>query len=302
MTVKQNNILVMLYRLLVFLKANLSYFSGFAAMNELITKLEDLIIKIENLGEKQSTDITGLQKRKKSLRSVAGKKALEVSKGLLIYAEESNDEVLAEAVKFTLTDMSKLSDAKLSTTLTIINTAAQNVKTKLENNGISSNKVDDMKFAIDAYKTSINTPKDANIAHKQITGKMALLFVEVFKIVRKIDLMMATFKFTNSELYSEYQSVRKVFSRSGSLVAKVKVSDSTTGMGVRGVRVLFTIDKEVKVDKLTAAGGSLSIKSLTAGKYNVNLSKIGYITQNLMVNVLQKEFTPLNVYLEKEIN
>jgi|GEM_PF-3033852 len=292
----------MLYRLLAFLKANLSCFSGFAAINELITRLDDLIIKIENLKEKQSTVTTGLRKKKDGLRSVAGKMALEVSNGLLIYAEASNDEVLAEAVKFTITDMNKLSDSKLSTTLAIINTAAQNNKTELENNGISSNKVDYMKSAIDAYRAFINTTKDANIAHKQITGKMANLYKDVLKIVRKIDLMMATFKFTNPELYSEYQSVRKVLSRFVSLVAKVKVSDSSTGLGVKGVRVLFTIDKEVKVDKLTAAGGSLSIKSLTAGKYNVSFSKIGYITQNLMTNIINNEFTPLNVNLVKEIN
>ena len=301
MTLKQNSILVMLRRLLAFLKSYLSLFSGFAAMDDLISKLEVSINKIEALKEKQSADLSGLRTKKEDLRTIASKKALEVSKGLQFFAKMTNDVGLAKTLKYTITYLNKVSDDKLKTILLTIDTTAQNNKTELGNNGISLEKIADTKLAIDAYIVSIDTPKDANIARTQVTDKMAVLFVENSILVGKIDLIMATFRFSNPEFYSEFKAVRKIFSRSYSLAAKVKVSDRITGLGIKGVRILFTIDKEVKVDKLTAAKGSLSIKSLSEGKYNVNLSKIGYITQNLMVNIPNNEFTSLNINLEKEL-
>jgi len=300
MNVKQNSIYSMLRRILAFLKKNVGFLIGFMVMGDLITRLENILDEMDTLKEQQGTDITGMRKHKEGLRIVATQKALEVCHGILAYAKMSGNKILAQSVDYQISDLNKLSDNDLGSALSVINTAAQKNQSEVANYNVSAEKIADMKVAIDAYKTAVGSPKDASIARKQVTDRLAILFDDAALLLEKIDLLMDTLKFTNTVLYAEYKANRKVFTHSGSLKAKVNVADSVTGMGLAGVRILFSLDKVVKLDKLTTMGGRLNIKSLGEGAYAVTVSKIGYITQNLMVNIPNSEYTFVDVSLVKE--
>jgi len=106
--------------------------------------------------------------------------------------------------------------------------------------------------------------------------------------------------FNLSKEDAEYKDNRKEFRPSRSLKAKVVVSDSRTARGLAGVRILFSLAEEPKLDKKSAAAGGLNVKSLDEGRSKVGFSKIGYTSQHLMVHILKSECTRISVALQKE--
>jgi len=300
MNAKQQSAYSMHLRVLAFSKKNNQQLSGFIVLDNLISRLENSLTKMGALREQQDTNISGLSDKKESLRATACKQAMEVSRGILLYAGITGNEILANEVSYTETELKRCKDIKLSTTLAIINTAAQQNQPGLVNYGLSAEKIAGFKSAIDAYNISIGTPKDANIARKQVTGNLEQCFYENARIIRKIDLLMGTLRYTEPELYAEYKDNRRTVRRSRFLRAKVKVTDSCTAGELGGVRIQFMLDKVVKLDKKSAAGGGLIIKSLDEGVYSVCFSKIGYIARQLTVNITKSEFARVNIALEKE--
>ena len=300
MNKKQQSAYDMHLRVLAFSKKNRALLGAFIVLDNLISRLENSISKIDAQRVKQEINISGVSIQKGSLRTFARRKALEVSQGILAYTETSGNEILAKEAYYTETELKRDSDKELGTALSIIYKAAERNQAVLLNYGLNEEKIIALRSAIDAYKISVGTPKDVRIARKQATNKLDLGLSENAGIVKKIDLLMGTIKYTDPELYAGYKNNRKVFRRSRSLRAKVAVTDSRTARGLAGVRILFRLDEELKLDKKSAAGGGLIIKSLEEGVYNVSLSKIGYKSQYLSVNILKSEYVRINVALEKE--
>lgn len=301
MTNQQSSFYTTLRRVLVFLKKSLPFFEELTVMPDMITELETNLNEIDTLKEQQGTDISGLGKQKKGLRKTAIQKALEISKAALVYANKSKDEVLANTVNYTETDLKLLSDNDLDTALSVIYTAAQNHQRGIAAYGVSVEKVTAFKTAIDAFKAAISLPKDGSITKSQTTGQIKILFGTLAILLDDIDLLMDTFKFTNPALYAEYQKNRKVESRSASLTANMRVTDNATGVGIPGVNVIFELDGEVKIEKSTAAAGRFNVKSLTEGIYTITCSKIGYQTQTLTMSITNDELNAIEVALEKAV-
>ena len=122
------------------------------------------------------------------------------------------------------------------------------------------------------------------------------------KTVGKIDLVVETLRFSNPPLYASYTDNRRIDTHSGSLTVKVKVIDQLTGTGVENVKVSFMLDGVLKLEKTTAAGGGLSIKSLGEGNYTVTFSKIGYATQTLNVSITSDALNTIDVMMVKQVN
>jgi hypothetical protein len=198
-------------------------------------------------------------------------------------------------------DLKKMSDNELDTSLSVIYKSADTNKDKLTAYGITTQKITDYKTAMDAYKTAIGTPKGGTIGRKQSTEQLAVLFDTEMSIIDKVDLMMDTFKFSNPALYNEYQYNRKINFITGSLMVNGFITDAETGVGLPGVKIEFMLDQSVVLEKTTGVGGGLNVKSLNPGIYILKLSKIGYVTQQIQLNVPGDNLVSVTVSMAKEM-
>ncbi|HET7734213.1 MAG TPA: hypothetical protein VFK73_10285 [Paludibacter sp.] len=301
MTSKQSSIYSMLRRVLLFLKKSSDLFTALPVMADLTTEIETNLNEIDSYKEQQATDITGLRKQKDNFRKTALQKAVEISHAIQVYAQMTGNEVLANEIYYTESGLNKMSDNELDTTLGVIYKSADANKDKLTAYGVTPAKVTDYKAAADAFKAAIGTPKGGTIGRKQSTDQLSVLFEAEMATIDKVDLMMDTFKFSNPPLYNEYQNNRKINFISGSLMVNASITDAETGTGLPGVKMEFMLDQTLVLEKTTGVAGGMNVKSLDPGIYIVKLSKIGYATQQVQLNVPGDNLVTLNVSMAKEL-
>lgn len=199
---------------------------------------------------------------------------------------------------YTETDLKKISDNELDTTLSLIYKSAQVNQEQLVPYGVTTGKIADYKVAIDAFKLAIGSPKGGTISRKQSTDQLAVLFDDSITLVEKVDLMLDTFKFSNPALYAEYQNNRRIIYHSGSITLKCEVTDAATGLPLEGALVTFKLNGNAALEKITSKVGGFTIKSMDEGTYAVTVTRLGYVPQNLNVNVLDVELNTVKVAME----
>ena len=298
MTSKQSSIYSMLKRVILFLKKFEEFFLTLQVMAGLLTELESNLSKIDILREQQATDITGLRVQKETFRKTALQKAVEISHAILLYARIAGNEVLANEMYYTETGLKTMSDNELDTTLSLIYKSAQFNQEQLVPYGVTAGKIADYKVAIDAFKLAIGSPKGGTISRKQSTDQLAVLFDDSITLVEKVDLMLDTFKFSNPALYAEYQNNRRIIYHSGSITLKCEVTDAATGLPLEGALVTFKLNGNAALEKITSKVGGFTIKSMDEGTYAVTVTRLGYVPQNLNVNVLDVELNTVKVAME----
>ena len=300
MTSKQSSIYSMLRRVLLFLKKFSELFTDLPVIVELTADLETKLVEIDSFRQQQATDITGLKKQKDRLRKTAIQKAVEICHAILVYAHKTGNNVLANEMYYTETDLNRMSDNELDTALGVIYKSVVANQRGLTPYGVNPEKITNYKTAMDAYKEAIGTPKGGTIGRKQSTDLLALLFDDEMETIGDIDLMMDMFKFSNPALYNEYQNNRKINYFSGSLMVNGYITDAETGVGLPGVKMEFMLDQTLVFDKTTGVGGRMNIKSLDPGIYFVNLSKIGYVAQQIQMNVPGDNLVTITASMTKE--
>jgi len=301
MTSKQNSIYSMIKRVLLFLKKSSDFFTALPVMAELIVEIETNLNEIDSYKEQQATDITGLRKQKDSYRKTALQKAVEISHTIQVYAKKTGNEVLANEIYYTESTLKNMSDNDLDTTLGVIYKSADANKDNLAAYGITPVKITDYKAAADAFKVAIGTPKGGTLGRKQSTDQLTVLFDAEMLTIDDVDSMMDGFKFSNPSLYNEYQNNRKINYISGSLMVNASITDAETGTGLPGVKMEFMLDQTLVLEKTTGVAGGMNVKSLAPGIYIVKLSKIGYVTQQVQLNVAGDKLVTLNVSMAKEL-
>ncbi len=301
MTSKQNSIYSMIKRVLLFLKKSSDFFAALPVMAELIVEIETNLNEIDSYKEQQATDITGLRKQKDNYRKTALQKAVEISHTIQVYAKKTGNEVLANEIYYTESTLKNMSDNDLDTTLAVIYKSTDANKDKLASYGITPMKITDFKAAADAFKVAIGTPKGGTLGRKQSTDQLTVLFDAEMSTIDDVDSMMDGFKFSNPALYNEYQNNRKINYISGSLMVNASITDAETGTGLPGVKMEFMLDQTLVLEKTTGVAGGMNVKSLAPGIYIVKLSKIGYVTQQVQLNVAGDKLVTLNASMAKEL-
>jgi len=234
------------------------------------------------------------------LRKTATQKAIEISKAILAMARITDNILLANEVAYTETDFRKASDNEVDTHLSVIYSAALRNQTELQQYNVTPEKVTELKTAIDAFKAAIGTPKSGTIERKQITDRLATLFVNEMVIIDKIDLLVETLKFSSPTVYTEYQDNRKINYFGSSLMVNSAITDAETGLGLPGVVLTFILDGVTVLEKITGVNGGTNIKSINPGVYSVNLSKPAYVSQTITVSIPGDNLTTVTAAMVKE--
>jgi hypothetical protein len=301
MNKRNDKALEMFKRLAAYKKKNKDALSLLVALNVLFENLDAQILLIDGLRISQkATTTTGSTNQKKEYKILSIQLASEIISGLKGLAQATGNKTLAADINYSATELKPMGDAELKVILEVVYNNVLKYATEMATYGITTQKIADLRSAIDDFGGSIGIPKEGIRSKKTITEQLDDEVAEAMEIVSQIDLVMGTIRYSNTVLFQEYEKNRQIETYTRSLLARVQVTDAGTGAGIGNAKVIFTLDKEEIINKPTASGGGLNIKSIDEGKYTVTVSKLGYISQTLTFIVLAGQSDLLEVKMQKE--
>lgn len=299
MTIKQEAIAAMAKRVSAFFKKHTRDYAHISALAPLVVLIDMCIEKIDFLKQIQGTDITGLAQQKQTLREKATQWALQVSRGIVAYAKLNNDKALAQEMFYNDSDLTRLSDNQFDTALRVIDNSLNLYSDKIVACGITEQMVTNYKAAKVAYADYTTLPQQGTKERKQATTQIGVETDSILSTVEKIDLLMDTTRYESPALFAEYADNRKIVVRAGTIAAKIRVSDAVSKEAINGAHVAVMLDEEIIVEKITAKSGVLHIKTLNENNYLVIVSKIGYKTVQIPMEISDSDSNLLDVQLEK---
>jgi len=270
--------------------------------------LEGVISQIQSIGEKQKDVITGFAKDKKRLRETLITIAADNSRKLAAVAKFSKDETLMDKVRFTPTELKRMTDVALKDYAMIIYEKVDSNIDKLTEYEITPETQKSFMDTILAYNASLSTPRSGIAEKSQATKRLVLIFEEADTYIDEMDFAINAVQLKNPDFVNGYRTVRRIVdTSSGRLALKATAREAEGRIPVKGVLFSFSIADENKglmagnsvIMKKTADKGNFNIKNMPAGTYRVQVSKPGYKDKEVTVSVADGEMSELVVELEK---
>jgi hypothetical protein len=285
--------------------ATLPNYAGF------FTAVTTGITQIQSIREQQEFDKTGIALNKTQLKTNLIALAIDVSRKVVAYATIVNNTVLLKEVKYTESELKKSADTILKDRCQVIYDRANANLAALATYGVTAVILTNLLNTLNSYNTSIPKPRLGIADKKLATEQLAILLKSVDDNFAKIDALVEIVRVTQANFYSEYKNARKVVETGvGSLSVKGKITDSVSGVGLKGATITFAVDASAKTAmavsylaikvKKSAEMGGFNIKSLSEGSYNVTISKPGYNDAVVTVYVTNGELSVVDVQLEKK--
>ncbi len=280
---------------------------GFAAF---FTPFSGNITLIENISEQQGFNRKGITGNKKQLKATLIALAKDTVSEVEAYAVNTNNTVLASEVHATESSLKSMAALKLRDKCQqIYDRAASNISA-LATYHITAATQTALQGAITNYNTAIPKVKLSASEKKQLTSQLKGLFKANEGLLKSIDTLIETIRVSQPVFYGTYKNSRKLTATGiHKLVLKVKVVDSVDGKTIKNVAFKFvqvnsddqkTIMPDVKpIVRKTAVSGGFRAKQLDEGVYNVTVTKKGYKTQSIIINITHGETAKVDVMMEK---
>lgn len=296
---RQINFMAMCRRVSDLIEKQTSVLNEIPVCSTLLSSFNENLNEMQRLGIEQRTIIKGLKLKKASMKLDLARETMNMSRQAKAYAVITKDVVLQKKVHLAETHLLKLSDVNfLSSCSNVYQTALANREVLIEY-GVTEASLSSLKTSIEAYKTVTGAPKEAIIQRKLLTHQLATRIVEQRAILYKLDLLFSSMRFSRPAIYAVYKDTRVVFYRSRSLSARCQVTNAASGKAVAGATLEFYRNEVLILKKKSAKAGGARIKSLTDGTYTVTVSRLGYTSQTLTVQVSDTKLAIIKVALEK---
>ncbi len=271
----------------------------------------EAIAQIQNFGEQQRFDKSGLKVGKVQLMNALIMLTADSSRKMQAFARYANNQLLLSETKYSESILKHATDNELRDIAQGVYNRAQCNITALEAYGISAGTQTILLNTINAYVESIPKPRVGKSETKQFTQLLANAFQTADTALENMDVIVEIVKLSQPNFYNGYKSVRKLISTGRSTLAvKGVVTDLSSGEPLKNVRLSFSRDDNgipakaaskggALLVKKTAGKGGFIIKTLPAGSYHVTCSKGGYVEQTLKLAVTDGELSVLNMQLSK---
>lgn len=275
------------------------------------TSFLNTIPKIQLIAEQQKTSTKGFTENKKTYREVLTVTTLDYTRKLGAYAKFTNNAVLAQQIKFSLSQLRNAADTAVRDYAQIVYDRAQAYASNVEVYGITEDSQTTLQNTINAYNASLGIPGANRTENAKTTRQLQNLFKSADIALANMDVIVEIVRLTQVEFYISYKQARKVITKnSSSLTLKGLVTDALSNEPIRGVRLTFSPDSNNTLGKMagkatetvvkkTAAKGRFNIKSMQPGMYTVAAQKMGYADQVAAVTVSNGERTELYIQLSK---
>ena len=267
--------------------------------------------QIQNFGEQQRFDKSGLKANKVQLINTLAMLTADSSRKMQAFARYANNQLLLSETKYTESDLKNATDNELRDMAQGIYDRAQSNLTALTAYGITAATQTALLNTINAYVLAIPKPRLGTAETKQSTLQLANAFATADSALENIDIIVEIIKLSQPNFYNGYKSVRKLISTGrNSLAVKGVVTDLASGDPLKNVLLSFamegngtlakaTLRSGVVLVKKTAGKGGFNIKSMPAGSYSVTCRKSGYAEQTATIAVTDGELSVLNMQLSK---
>jgi hypothetical protein len=276
-------------------------------LTNIYSNLESAIAQIQSIGEQQKDVKTGFAKDKKRLRENLIGITGDNSRKLAAIAKFSKNETLMDKVRFTISELKRMTDVALKDYAMII---YDKVESNLEKLADYDNTPETQKVfmeTITAYNAALSTPRSGIAEKKQATQRLVVLFSEADVVIEEMDYAINAVQLKNPDFINGYRTVRRLVDTSTGNLALIGTAwDNSNGFPIKGVRFVFRPDGiqsapggNAEIIKKTAEKGSFNIKNMPAGTYKVSVSKPGYKDKEVTVSVADGERSELIVELEK---
>lgn len=275
-------------------------------MPQLVADFGQNCTEIDNSASRQGIDKSGLSDTKEILREALTAATLNVSKRIVAYATVMENVTLLKEAKVSDSELRRLADTKLRPRAQGVYNLSVTHAVAIQPYGVSEAVRNNLGAALQAYETTIPQPRLGIEEQKLATGNLARLFLQNDALLKKTDALMELVQTDDPDFYDSYRSLRRVETAGkGFLTLKILVTDAATGTGIPKVKLLLEAVAEADAanagtkisSKLTSALGGINIKSLPQGKYTINASKPGFISQTVQAIVITGELCNVTIEL-----
>jgi hypothetical protein len=267
---------------------------------------------INDLASRQLVNRSGLRDNKEMLRDANIVACLDIASRIFAFATMQENATLIKEAKYNESELRKMADTRLVAKITALIALAEKHAPELVVYGVTATSIANLVAANEAYATAIPQPKLGIDENKQITSELNRYIKANDAILRKMDALAELQKASNPVYYASYRNLRKVVQfGKGSLAMTGSVLDADTQEGIQKVKIGIEMANEdgktpkagselMKNVKFTSPKGNFDIRTMPEGRYLLTVSKLGYITQVMSVNVVAGEMCRVVVNLVKE--
>lgn len=268
------------------------------------------VAQIQACSEQQMFNKTGIQLSKIQLKFIVASLAADASRKMQAYARFVNNQVLLKEIKFSESSLKYTTDNELRNNAQGIYDRAQTNITALTPYGVTAATQTALQNAITSFLTAIPSPRIGQTDKKSSTTQLSIAFANTDAALANIDAVVEIVRLSQANFFASYRTVRKVIETGrGSLSVKGLVIDAESGDALKGAQLVFAAqpaEGKLNVAKLTDAivkktadKGGFYIKTLADGMYTVNISKLGYESQEATLAVSGGELSLLEVQLNR---
>ena len=250
------------------------------------TELKQIIVKLGNAVQKQSTNISGYTEEKKQRRQKMTDQTFVVGQLVSAFAIAKNMIALDAEVNYSITTLNRMQDDEVGEICNKVYLKAKEHLADLADYGITTAVLNELKELIDNYNSKTQLNK-VTLEQKSEQTKIIAQLIKDGKalLTNSFDKLMLILRNTNPEAYNAYVAARNSMPKrhakksNGEVIEEEAgiltglVSDKADGMPIAGATVkLSGTDYKTETD----SDGEYLFDSLPAGTYTVEISILDY--------------------------
>ena len=255
------------------------------------TELKQIIVKLGNAVQKQSTNISGYTEEKKQRRQKMTDQTFVVGQLVSAFAIAKNMIALDAEVNYSITTLNRMQDDEVGEICNKVYLKAKEHLADLADYGITTAVLNELKELIDNYNSKTQLNK-VTLEQKSEQTKIIAQLIKDGKalLTNSFDKLMLILRNTNPEAYNAYVAARNSMPKrhakksNGEVIEEEAgiltglVSDKADGMPIAAATVkLSGTDYKTETD----SDGEYLFDSLPAGIYTVEISILDYQTAKL---------------------
>lgn len=294
-------------------KAVRNFFSKYAEILNKVIKikkgndlLEKKIEEIETVGKTQGLSRKGITERKNTLRKQVTDLIIKNASKLMLLGKQAGNQVLLDEVRFTESDLNRLTEGTLVEKARIIWERVDRNLQELSEQNVTAETQKIYLETIIAFNDAISAPRAEVSERIKATKTLEVLFREADSAIEDIDLAVKSVKDEHPQFFNGYKAARTLVEiSSGTILIKGSAREFLSGKPVGKAIFKFSNTGSLAsngngtVIKRTTVNGNFLLRSLEQGIYKVHVSKQGYKDKELTVIVNEGEKVEVRVEMEK---
>jgi hypothetical protein len=223
------NILNMIRVVVSVLKKELTTITSIPKLLAAYDKLLLLVGKIEETAQEQIVDTSGLTKDKSETKGKLAKQLAKICNAVMVYAHETENQLLEKEMNYTASSLNKLSDEMLIEMSGFIYNKSSAIQASLKDYGIVAADFTKITTLRDAFRNYSPNVAEARDKRKADTALLSKQVSEARAILRtEIDRLMRVIAEDYPKFYELYKNARSIDDYRG----KTKKQNILEGVGI----------------------------------------------------------------------